>query len=229
MPSLSRGHLLIYLPPGSGVSYTVCEAEPSCHELKPDLLVISIPCADRSADLAAWGARAVDIDVGCSFTHCLHDFCKVRARRNALNVGSNYVGHRNRAGHCAGGGVRACRRVWKAGRRTASCTCSRTTQKYHNPADFLGEDKMDVREKHLSVEIRVSDCVAQGGAIRTECGTKRTARLSCDWRSFTQAAKSGPEGVGIVIGGNCSDAEAKNDQHKERKLFHDRISPPNRN
>src|SRR6266404_7591680 len=91
MPSLSRGHLLIYLPPGSRVSYTVGEAGPSCHEPKRNLLVISLPCAHRSADLAAWGARAVDIDVGCSFTHCLHDFCKVRARRNALNVGSNYI------------------------------------------------------------------------------------------------------------------------------------------
>ncbi len=44
----------------------------------------------------------MDIDVGCSFTHCLPDFCKVRAGRNALNVLSNYVGRRNRAGRCAG-------------------------------------------------------------------------------------------------------------------------------
>src|SRR5260370_41274768 len=129
MPSLSRGHLLIYLPPGSGVSYTVAEAEPSCHELKPDLLVISIPCADRSADLAAWGARAVNIDVGCSFTHCLHDFCKVRARRTALHVGSNYVGHRNRAGHCAGGGVRACRRGLEARQGNPPSPCRPHTTK----------------------------------------------------------------------------------------------------
>src|SRR5216684_5100224 len=72
------------------------EAGPSCHKLKPNLLVVSIPCADRSADLAAWGTHAVDIDVGGSFTHCLHDFCKVCAGRNALTVGSNYVGRRNR-------------------------------------------------------------------------------------------------------------------------------------
>lgn len=71
------------------------EAGPSCHELKPDLLVISISCADRSTDLAAWGASAVHIDVGGSFTHRLHDFCKVRAGRNALTVGSNYIGRCN--------------------------------------------------------------------------------------------------------------------------------------
>src|SRR6266404_595120 len=229
MPSLSRGHLLIYLPPGSGVSYTVAEAGPSCHEPKRNLLVISLPCAHRSADLAAWGARAVDIDVGCSFTHCLHDFCKVRARRNALNVGSNYVGHRDRAGHCAGGGVRACRRVWKAGRRTARSACSGTTEKYHNPADFLGEDKMDVREEHLSIQISVRDCVGERRAIGTERGTKRTAPLSCDRRSFAQAPKNGLEGVGILIGGNRSHAEAKNDQDKKCKFFHVWISPFNRN
>ena len=51
-------------------------------------------------------------------------------------------------------------------------------------------------------------------------GSERTTRLSCDWRSFTQAAKSGPEGVGIFIRGNCSDAEAKDDQDKEPKFFH---------
>src|SRR6266480_30127 len=117
------------------------EAGPSCHELKPDLLVISISCADRSTDLAAWGASAVHIDVGGSFTHRLHDFCKVRAGRNALAVGSNYIGRCNRAGYCAGGGVRARRRIWKAGRRSASSTCSGATEKYHNP-DFFGEAKM---------------------------------------------------------------------------------------
>src|SRR6266851_9341636 len=65
------------------------KARPSCHELRPDLLVVSISCADRSADLASRRASAVHIDVGRSFTHRLHDFCKVRAGRNALAVGSN--------------------------------------------------------------------------------------------------------------------------------------------
>src|SRR5260370_30327289 len=41
---------------------------PSRHEWKPGLLVVSIPCADRSADLAAWRASAVDINMGRSFT-----------------------------------------------------------------------------------------------------------------------------------------------------------------
>jgi hypothetical protein len=68
---------------------------------------------------------------------------------------------------------------------------------------------MDVRKKHLSIQIGIGDCVAEGGAIRTERGSERAARLSCDWRSFAQAAKPGFEGVGIVIGGNRSDAEAK--------------------
>ena len=192
-------------------------------------MVISFPCADRSADLAAWGASAVDIDVGCSFTHCLHNFCKVRPGGNALAVGSNYVGRRNRARYCAGGGVRARRRVWKAGGRTARCTRRGTTEKYHYPTDFLGEAKMDMREKDLSIQIGVRDCVAESGAIGTECGSERTARLSCDWRSFAQAAKTGFEGVGIVIRGNRSDAKAKNDQNKESKFFHVWLSPSNRN
>src|SRR6266550_2348223 len=187
------------------------EAGPSCHELKPDLLVIFISCADRSTDLAAWGASAVHIDVGGSFTHRLHDFCKVRAGRNALTVGSNYIGRCNCAGYCAGGGVRARRRIWKAGRRSASSTCSGATEKYHNPADFFGEAKMDVRKNHLGIQIGVGDCVAEGGAIRNERGSERTARLRCD-RSFAQAAKARFESVGIVIGGNRNDAEAKYDR-----------------
>ncbi len=59
------------------------------------LLVVSIAWADLSADLAAWGAAAVHIDVGRPFTHRLHDLCKVRARRNALTIWSNYIGRRN--------------------------------------------------------------------------------------------------------------------------------------
>ncbi len=39
----------------------------------------------------------------------------------------------------------------------------------------------------------------------------RTARLRCDWRSFARAKKTRFESVGIVIGGNRSDAEAKYD------------------
>ena len=130
------------------------------------------------------------IDIGRSFTHCLHDLCKVRPRRNALTVRSNYIARCNCAGYCAGGRVRARRRVWKASRRSASSTCSGATEKYHNPADFFGESKMDVRENHLSIQIGVGDCVAEGGAIRTERGSERTARLRCDWRSFAQAAKT---------------------------------------
>ena len=67
---------------------------------------------------------------------------------------------------------------------------------------------MDVRENHLGIQIGVGDCVAEGGAIRTKRGSERTARLRCDWRSFAQAAKARFESVGIVIGGNRSDAEA---------------------
>src|SRR5947209_16604773 len=103
-------------------------------KLKPALLVVTITCADRPADLATWGPRAVDVGVSCAFTHGLHDFRKVRSRSNSLTVGSNYIGSGDRARHCAGQGVRARRWVWKAGRRTACIASSGTTEKYHDAA-----------------------------------------------------------------------------------------------
>src|SRR2546422_406630 len=99
-------------------------------KLKPALLVVTITCADRPADLATWGPRAVDVGVRRSFTHCLHDFRKVRPRRNSLTVRPNYIGRRDRASHCSRGSVRARQRVWKAGRRTARGARSGTTEKY---------------------------------------------------------------------------------------------------
>src|SRR6266487_3522607 len=66
-------------------------AELSWHKWKPELLILSIARLDPSADLPAWGPHGVDVDVGRSLTHCLHDFRKVRPGRNALTIGSNYI------------------------------------------------------------------------------------------------------------------------------------------
>src|SRR5260370_11178567 len=79
------------------------------------------------------------------------------------------------------------------------------------PPTSLVKPKWMCEKITVSIQIGVGDCVAEGGAIRTERGSERTARLRCDWRSFAQAAKTRFESVGIVIRGNRSDAEAKCD------------------
>ena len=151
------------------------------------------------------------IDVGGSFTHRLHDFCKVRAGRNALTVGSNYIGRCNCAGYCAGGGVRARRRIWKTGGRSASSTCSGATEKYHNPADFFGEAKMDVRENHLGIQIGVGDCVAEGGAVRLSVAVKEPLACVATGGASPKPRRRALKVLASSFGGNRSDAEAKYD------------------
>jgi|SRR5580704_18110555 hypothetical protein len=170
------------------------------------VVVVSLAAFDLSADLAARRAGGVDVDVSRSFTECLHDFCKVRGRRNALSVGSNYIGRRDGARDGARSGVWASRRVWKAGRRTTSSARGRTAEKYHDSRGLPGKAEMDVREKDLSVQVTVGDCVAEHAAIRAEGGVERSGCLSCDRRNFVQATKTSSKADNVV--GSCRrDAE----------------------
>jgi hypothetical protein len=73
----------------------------------------------------------------------------------------------------------------------------------------------------LSVQIVVSDRIAECGAVRTEGGMKRAGGLGCNrpW-CFVDAAQSGVKGVGVIVArSNHSDAEAAYDQDKEREFF----------
>ena len=77
--------------PGAGAPSSILEGEAFPSGMETRLTVPLPPRADRSANLAAWRARAVDVNVGRSLTHGLHDSCEVCSRRNALRVRSNYI------------------------------------------------------------------------------------------------------------------------------------------
>src|SRR5947208_3409682 len=167
----------------------------------------------HSADFADRRAGGVYVYVRCASTDCLDDLFKVHEWSYALAVGTYHVGHSNRASHCSSGGIGAGCHSWIGG---WGWTIWGLAQKHHDAASFLRQTKVNMRLGNWSIQIVVSERVAEGASIRAKSGMEGTCGLCCNWTgSLVDASKSRGEGIVIVIRGCAHDSETENGQNNQ--------------
>src|SRR5258708_11994455 len=80
---------------------------------------------------------------------------------------------------------------------------------------------MNMRDKHLSIQIVVGESIGEGGAVSAERGVESSRRLRCHrTRRFVNAPKGAGEGVPVII--RCRHghrAECKNTKSCQKQFF----------